>query len=176
MGRVIPVLVNLQPPGHEVLLQCSIGNRAYASRVAGILASLRPESGLADTEILRSKHPVDWRFGALGSLGRICFRQVQGGGAKCCKYWFHPDHIIWLRLLAACAQTPRLDPSENQAVTGCQTRPECAAGPQSALGRPLPVTAACCDLNLVVQVNVDAAIASAFLLDLADSHLTDFAR
>ena len=79
MGRVIPVLVNLQPPGHEVMLKCSIGNRAYASRVAGILANLHPESDLADTESLRSNHPVDWRLGALGSLGRISFRQFQGG-------------------------------------------------------------------------------------------------
>ncbi len=32
------------------------------------------------------------------------------------------------------------------------------------------------DINLVVKMDVDAAIASAFFLDLADSHLTDFAR
>ena len=32
------------------------------------------------------------------------------------------------------------------------------------------------DSNLVVKMDVDAAIASAFFLDLADSHLTDFAR
>ena len=32
------------------------------------------------------------------------------------------------------------------------------------------------DSNLVIKMDVDAAIASAFLLDLADSHLTDFAR
>jgi len=42
--------------------------------------------------------------------------------------------------------------------------------------RSRPVLTAFCDLNLVVKMDVDAAIASAFLLDLADSHLTDFAR
>ncbi len=32
------------------------------------------------------------------------------------------------------------------------------------------------DTDLVVKMDIDAAIASAFLLDLAYSHLTDFAR
>jgi hypothetical protein len=46
----------------------------------------------------------------------------------------------------------------------------------SASDRALAVTAAFGDSNLVVQVYVDAAIAFAFLLDLADSNLADFTR
>lgn len=45
-----------------------------------------------------------------------------------------------------------------------------------ASDRSLSVNAAFGDSNLVVKMDVDATIAFAFLLDLADSHLTDFAR
>jgi hypothetical protein len=46
----------------------------------------------------------------------------------------------------------------------------------SASDQSLVVNATFGDSNLVVKMNVDATIAFAFLLDLADSHLTDFDR
>lgn len=60
-------------------LDVRISHQDYESDLAGILVCSSPEPALTVRETLQSNNPVDWRFLAGDSPGRVSVRQVQGG-------------------------------------------------------------------------------------------------